>query len=140
MNLLPSLLASPPPPPPLSSIQVEDGLWGEKGKRKRKRGRLSQGLYFPTVPGYELGEGDPITAAGMSDPKLHQTDQYKGWLNKWTNYLKGYQRRWFVLQNDGLLSYYRWEKQFSNERLRFKIVTFFFMPVVEKYSKNLTLP
>lgn len=61
----------------------------------------------------------------MSDPKLHQTDQYKGWLNKWTNYLKGYQRRWFVLQNDGLLSYYRWEKQFSNERLRFKSVTFF---------------
>ncbi|KAG6461440.1 hypothetical protein O3G_MSEX012630 [Manduca sexta] len=30
----------------------------------------------------------------------------KGWLFKWTNYLKGYQRRWFVLSN-GLLSYYR---------------------------------
>ncbi|KAJ8956395.1 hypothetical protein NQ318_015133 [Aromia moschata] len=30
----------------------------------------------------------------------------KGWLFKWTNYLKGYQRRWFVLQN-GQLSYYR---------------------------------
>uniref|UniRef100_A0A3Q2DU07 PH domain-containing protein n=1 Tax=Cyprinodon variegatus TaxID=28743 RepID=A0A3Q2DU07_CYPVA len=29
-----------------------------------------------------------------------------GWLFKWTNYLKGYQRRWFVLSN-GLLSYYR---------------------------------
>lgn len=33
-------------------------------------------------------------------------DTYKGWLFKWTNYLKGYQRRWFVLGN-GLLSYYR---------------------------------
>lgn len=33
-------------------------------------------------------------------------DTYKGWLFKWTNYLKGYQRRWFVLSN-GLLSYYR---------------------------------
>ncbi|XP_003427315.3 oxysterol-binding protein 1 isoform X3 [Nasonia vitripennis] len=32
----------------------------------------------------------------------------KGWLFKWTNYLKGYQRRWFVL-SDGLLSYYRAE-------------------------------
>ncbi|EFA08460.1 oxysterol-binding protein 1 isoform X1 [Tribolium castaneum] len=32
----------------------------------------------------------------------------KGWLFKWTNYLKGYQRRWFVLQN-GHLSYYRAE-------------------------------
>ncbi|KAK7087619.1 hypothetical protein V1264_021645 [Littorina saxatilis] len=40
----------------------------------------------------------------MSDSK-HQS-QYKGWLYKWTNYLKGYQKRWFVLQN-GLLSYYR---------------------------------
>lgn len=29
-----------------------------------------------------------------------------GWLSKWTNYLKGYQKRWFVLQN-GVLSYYR---------------------------------
>lgn len=30
----------------------------------------------------------------------------KGYLYKWTNYLKGYQKRWFVLQN-GLVSYYR---------------------------------
>lgn len=32
--------------------------------------------------------------------------EMKGWLLKWTNYLKGYQRRWFVLSN-GVLSYYR---------------------------------
>lgn len=32
--------------------------------------------------------------------------EMKGWLLKWTNYLKGYQRRWFVLCN-GVLSYYR---------------------------------
>lgn len=31
--------------------------------------------------------------------------QMKGWLLKWTNYVKGYQRRWFVLSN-GVLSYY----------------------------------
>uniref|UniRef100_A0A8C1NGG3 Oxysterol-binding protein n=1 Tax=Cyprinus carpio TaxID=7962 RepID=A0A8C1NGG3_CYPCA len=35
------------------------------------------------------------------------SDTYKGWLFKWTNYIKGYQRRWFVLSN-GLLSYYRY--------------------------------
>lgn len=40
----------------------------------------------------------------MVSPPL---DSYKGWLFKWTNYLKGYQRRWFVLGN-GLLSYYRY--------------------------------
>ena len=34
------------------------------------------------------------------------TGQMKGSLYKWTNYIKGYQKRWFVLQ-DGLLSYYR---------------------------------
>lgn len=37
---------------------------------------------------------------------LTKSDQYRGWLYKWTNYIKGYQKRWFVLQN-GLLSYYR---------------------------------
>ena len=35
-------------------------------------------------------------------------EQFRGWLLKWTNYIKGYQRRWFVLAN-GLLSYYRYE-------------------------------
>lgn len=44
-------------------------------------------------------EGPPPAAGPGSDT-------YKGWLFKWTNYLKGYQRRWFVLSN-GLLSYYR---------------------------------
>lgn len=28
----------------------------------------------------------------------------KGWLYKWTNYIKGYQKRWFVLAN-GLVSF-----------------------------------
>lgn len=37
----------------------------------------------------------------QGDPEM------KGWLFKWTNYLKGYQRRWFVLSN-GVLSYYRY--------------------------------
>ncbi|XP_015115191.1 oxysterol-binding protein 1 isoform X1 [Diachasma alloeum] len=45
----------------------------------------------------------------MGDPKpQHGAQEMKGWLFKWTNYLKGYQRRWFVLSN-GLLSYYRAE-------------------------------
>lgn len=34
-------------------------------------------------------------------------DIFRGWLLKWTNYIKGYQKRWFVLSN-GLLSYYRY--------------------------------
>ncbi|KAK7017966.1 hypothetical protein SK128_014364 [Halocaridina rubra] len=41
----------------------------------------------------------------MTDKQQADPDM-KGWLYKWTNYLKGYQKRWFVLSN-GLLSYYR---------------------------------
>lgn len=42
-----------------------------------------------------------------TEAKFEQTEpEMKGWLAKWTNYLKGYQKRWFVLSN-GLLSYYR---------------------------------
>jgi len=44
----------------------------------------------------------------MADARnCQQLDQYKGWLYKWTNYIKGYQKRWFMLQN-GYLSYYRY--------------------------------
>ncbi|XP_045468816.1 oxysterol-binding protein 1 isoform X2 [Harmonia axyridis] len=46
--------------------------------------------------------GTAKSASGQNEPAM------KGWLFKWTNYLKGYQRRWFVLQN-GHLSYYRVE-------------------------------
>ncbi|XP_069684104.1 oxysterol-binding protein 1 isoform X3 [Periplaneta americana] len=43
----------------------------------------------------------------MTEGKVSNSEaEMKGWLFKWTNYLKGYQRRWFVLSN-GLLSYYR---------------------------------
>lgn len=48
-------------------------------------------------------------ASAMADVKsTHADPDMQGWLSKWTNYIKGYQRRWFVLSN-GLLSYYRWE-------------------------------
>jgi hypothetical protein len=46
----------------------------------------------------------------MSDNK---SDTYRGWLFKWTNYIKGYQRRWFVLAN-GYLSYYRSQQEMSH--------------------------
>lgn len=38
---------------------------------------------------------------GAPDPP-----EMKGWLHKWTNYIRGYQKRWFVLSG-GFLSYYR---------------------------------
>ncbi|XP_008571230.1 PREDICTED: oxysterol-binding protein 2 isoform X2 [Galeopterus variegatus] len=54
-----------------------------------------------------LGVSMPRTGTSSDVPMvLLPLDSFKGWLLKWTNYLKGYQRRWFVLGN-GLLSYYR---------------------------------
>ncbi|XP_064416866.1 oxysterol-binding protein 1 isoform X2 [Latimeria chalumnae] len=51
----------------------------------------------------------------MAEPKAAAAagDTYKGWLFKWTNYIKGYQRRWFVLSN-GLLSYYRTQAEMGH--------------------------
>lgn len=46
-------------------------------------------------------------AETVKEPEL------SGWLYKWTNYLRGYQKRWFVLQN-GLLSYYRSQSEMSH--------------------------
>lgn len=39
-------------------------------------------------------------------PDSRNDVEKKGFLLKWTNYIKGYQRRWFVLSG-GVLSYYR---------------------------------
>lgn len=62
-------------------------------------------------PGQEkMALGVPTSGTGMTSTApavLLPLDSFKGWLLKWTNYLKGYQRRWFVLSN-GLLSYYRY--------------------------------
>ncbi|XP_036617635.1 oxysterol-binding protein 2 [Trichosurus vulpecula] len=57
----------------------------------------------PEIPEEAAVEAKP---PGAEDGRGGSPDILKGWLLKWTNYLKGYQRRWFVLSN-GLLSYYR---------------------------------
>ncbi|XP_078523185.1 oxysterol-binding protein 2-like isoform X2 [Lissotriton helveticus] len=54
-----------------------------------------------------------MTDAGSACVGPGPCDTYKGWLFKWTNYLKGYQRRWFVLSN-GLLSYYRTQAEMAH--------------------------
>lgn len=47
------------------------------------------------------------TSATPGDPLAgKEAREMKGYLKKWTNYRKGYQLRWFVLE-DGVLSYYK---------------------------------
>lgn len=46
------------------------------------------------------------SVANNAKPDNRNDVEMKGFLLKWTNYIKGYQRRWFVLSG-GILSYYR---------------------------------
>ena len=50
--------------------------------------------------------GGALGSASSSASLQNDATEVKGWLYKWTNYVRGYQKRWFVLSN-GLLSYYR---------------------------------
>ncbi|XP_029430948.1 oxysterol-binding protein 1 isoform X2 [Rhinatrema bivittatum] len=52
------------------------------------------------------GSSSSTGSSGGSSSGSGSGSAREGWLFKWTNYIKGYQRRWFVLSN-GLLSYYR---------------------------------
>ncbi|EDV94496.1 oxysterol-binding protein 1 [Drosophila grimshawi] len=45
-----------------------------------------------------------------------ESDMMMGWLQKWTNYVKGYQRRWFVLSSNGVLSYYLDQSEVDNHQ------------------------
>ncbi|XP_057178505.1 oxysterol-binding protein 2 isoform X2 [Triplophysa rosa] len=58
-------------------------------------------------------QGKSAASTPASGTPVPGSDTYKGWLFKWTNYIKGYQRRWFVLSN-GLLSYYRTQAEMAH--------------------------
>ncbi|KAJ4298765.1 hypothetical protein N0V88_003798 [Collariella sp. IMI 366227] len=55
-----------------------------------------------------LGSTSHVAMAATSGDLLagRESREIKGYLKKWTNYRKGYQLRWFVLE-DGVLSYYK---------------------------------
>ncbi|XP_031638486.1 oxysterol-binding protein 2 [Contarinia nasturtii] len=52
------------------------------------------------------------SVANNAKPDNRNDVEMKGFLLKWTNYIKGYQRRWFVLSG-GILSYYRNQAEMS---------------------------
>ncbi|KAJ1335944.1 oxysterol-binding protein 1 [Microdochium nivale] len=64
------------------------------------------------VLGHATSQAGPI-AAGAADPTAGREPTMKGYLKKWTNYRKGYQLRWFVLEN-GVLSYYKHQDDAEN--------------------------
>lgn len=64
-----------------------------------------RGIQEKTVLGHAASQGAVVSASG--DPLAgREAREMKGYLKKWTNYRKGYQLRFFVLE-DGVLSYYK---------------------------------
>ncbi|KAI1181241.1 oxysterol-binding protein [Nemania sp. FL0916] len=70
-----------------------------------------RGIQEKAVLGHATSQAGPVAATG--DPLAGREPQMKGYLKKWTNYRKGYQLRWFVLEN-GVLSYYKHQDDAEN--------------------------
>ncbi|KAJ3939603.1 uncharacterized protein N0V96_010386 [Colletotrichum fioriniae] len=70
-------------------------------KRSPAAVAAQRGIQEKAVLGQAASQG--AGAAASADPEAREM---KGYLKKWTNYRKGYQLRWFVLE-DGVLSYYK---------------------------------
>ncbi|KAI5925685.1 oxysterol-binding protein [Camillea tinctor] len=64
-----------------------------------------RGIQEKAVLGHTTSQAGPGPSVTGDQPALRES-QMKGYLKKWTNYRKGYQLRWFVLEN-GVLSYYK---------------------------------
>ncbi|OLN96508.1 Oxysterol-binding protein-like protein 2 [Colletotrichum chlorophyti] len=74
-------------------------------KRSPAAVAAQRGIQEKAVLGQAASQGAGTSASG--DPVAgREAREMKGYLKKWTNYRKGYQLRWFVLE-DGVLSYYK---------------------------------
>jgi hypothetical protein len=71
-------------------------------------GTISSGIVPPPVHSQQ-----PLHMQSTTPSVANGKDEMRGWLYKWTNYLKGYQKRWFVLQA-GILSYYRSQDEMTH--------------------------
>ena len=74
-------------------------------KRSPAAVAAQRGIQEKAVLGHAASQG--AASAMPGDPLAgREAREMKGYLKKWTNYRKGYQLRWFVLE-DGVLSYYK---------------------------------
>lgn len=86
------------------SITSDDGV---KAILKKSPAAVAaqRGIQEKAVLGHAASQG--TASAGSGDVMAgREAREMKGYLKKWTNYRKGYQLRWFVLE-DGVLSYYK---------------------------------
>ncbi|KAI1778879.1 oxysterol binding protein [Hypoxylon cercidicola] len=81
-------------------------------KRSPAAVAAQRGIQEKAVLGHATSQGGPSSAV-TGDALVGREPQMKGYLKKWTNYRKGYQLRWFVLEN-GVLSYYKHQDDAEN--------------------------
>ncbi|CAJ0941006.1 unnamed protein product, partial [Mesorhabditis belari] len=81
------------------------------GLLRRRRGAAQQQTLQDIIAECPNSSGSTGTKLESSIESNIMTDvipaKKSGWLQKWTNYIKGYRQRWFVLDANGNLSYYR---------------------------------
>ncbi|KAI6235702.1 Oxysterol-binding protein [Aphelenchoides besseyi] len=76
--------------------------WRGKLKRERIKTKMRLGANNGSSSVSSMDE-----RGFLPDTCQNTTIEKEGWLQKWTNYIKGYRQRWFVLDSQGNLSYYR---------------------------------
>ncbi|KAI2637838.1 oxysterol binding protein [Hypomontagnella submonticulosa] len=81
-------------------------------KRSPAAVAAQRGIQEKAVLGHATSQAGP-GAAITGESLAGREPQMKGYLKKWTNYRKGYQLRWFVLEN-GVLSYYKHQDDAEN--------------------------
>ena len=86
------------------SITSDDGV---KAVLKKSPAAVAaqRGIQEKAVLGHAASQGTAPAGSGEVTAG-REAREMKGYLKKWTNYRKGYQLRWFVLE-DGVLSYYK---------------------------------
>ncbi|KAG6036945.1 hypothetical protein E4U41_005399 [Claviceps citrina] len=65
-----------------------------------------RGIQEKAVLGHAASQGIGFAGGSLDLMAGREAREMKGYLKKWTNYRRGYQLRWFVLE-DGVLSYYK---------------------------------
>ena len=91
---------------PGSSMPATTRLQGAHEKPPPSPGSSVSSFEVVKPSGVEKAVAAAAAAAAPLKEGAEGQPETKGWLYKWTNYIKGYQKRWFVLAN-GLLHYYR---------------------------------
>lgn len=81
-------------------------------KRSPAAVAAQRGIQEKAVLGHAAATSAAAPAAA-GEPVGGREPTMKGYLKKWTNYRKGYQLRWFVLEN-GVLSYYKHQDDAEN--------------------------